>query len=96
MYVLTCQKLTNENGVYRVPLSDKGHEESQSSEKMEYLSRQFLAELGLSQWRSREFWGMLTMFLLVFFIRIYLHYVAQWIYLKAIEIPINKSVHVSS
>ncbi|KAK2169280.1 hypothetical protein NP493_1197g00020 [Ridgeia piscesae] len=74
----------------KVPLSDKGHEESQSSEKMEYLSRQFLAELGLSQWRSREFWGMLTMFLLVFFIRIYLHYVAQWIYLKAIEIPINK------
>lgn len=33
---------------------------------------------------------MLTMFLLVFFIRIYLHYVCQWLYLKAIEIPINK------
>ena len=58
-------------------------------EKMQYIGRQFLSELGVSQWRGREFWGMMFMLLVVFFLRIYVHYMGQWAYLSAISIPIN-------
>ena len=58
-------------------------------EKMEYVGRQFLSELGLGQWRGREFWGMLLILVIVFFIRMYLHYIGQWGLLQGLEIPIN-------
>ena len=63
---------------------------------MNYMARQFLAEMGLSQWRSREFWGMMLMLLIVFWLRMYLHYIGQWLFLSAIRIPINKSVNCSA
>nr|XP_002734565.1 PREDICTED: uncharacterized protein LOC100373469 [Saccoglossus kowalevskii] len=72
------------------PFSTKGHLESRGHERLEYVSRQFLAELGFSQWRSREFWGMMIMLLLVWFLRMYIHYVGQWVFLNLIVIPINK------
>ncbi|XP_041361349.1 uncharacterized protein LOC121377431 [Gigantopelta aegis] len=72
------------------PFTGKGHMAQYSQEKLNYIERQFLAELGLSQWRSREFWGMLLMFIVVFFIRMFLHYLGQWAFLSAIEIPVNK------
>lgn len=74
----------------RQPFSDKGHLPSHSMEKVNYVRRQMMAELGLSQWRSREFWGMIIMFVLIFFIRLYLHYVGQWMFLQAQVIPITK------
>ncbi|XP_028404973.1 uncharacterized protein LOC114527499 isoform X2 [Dendronephthya gigantea] len=70
--------------------SNKGRIPRRGREKMQYIGRQFLSELGLSQWRSREFWAMILMLILTWFIRIYAHYGGQWIYLTAIFIPINK------
>jgi hypothetical protein len=75
---------------FRPPFAGKGRLARSSHEKLQYVGRQFLAELGLSQWRSREFWGMLLMFIVVFFIRMYMHYIGQWLFLSAISIPINK------
>ncbi|CAD5113719.1 DgyrCDS2883 [Dimorphilus gyrociliatus] len=72
------------------PFSDKGRLSTANYEKLEYVGRQMMAELGLSQWRSREFWGMLLMFLIVFWLRLYMHYIGQWIFLQGLEIPINK------
>ncbi|XP_013405388.1 uncharacterized protein LOC106170172 [Lingula anatina] len=72
------------------PFSEKGHLPRRSWEKVNYVGRMFLAELGLSQWRSREFWGMVMLFVFIFFLRLYLHYIGQWLFLNAIEIPINK------
>ena len=69
---------------------EKGHMHHADWEKLNYVQRQLLAELGLSQWRSREFWAMLFMFLLIFFVRIYVHYIGQWLLLQGIQIPINK------
>ena len=57
---------------------------------MQYVARMLLSEMGLAQWRSREFWGMLIMFILTFFVRLYLHYCVQWIFLQALEVPINQ------
>ncbi|KAH3752765.1 hypothetical protein DPMN_187391, partial [Dreissena polymorpha] len=70
-------------------LSGLGQLAKNGHEKMEYIGRQFLSELGVSQWRGREFWGMLFMLIVVFFIRIYVHYIGQWFYLGLIGIPIN-------
>ena len=75
---------------YRPPFSGKGRLAQKGREKLNYMARQFLAEIGLSQWRSREFWGVMLMLLVVFFIRMYLHYVGQWLFLSAIGTPINK------
>ncbi|KAK6182267.1 hypothetical protein SNE40_009987 [Patella caerulea] len=74
----------------KLPYSGKGRLAHAGREKLNYIARQFLAEIGLSQWRSREFWGMLLLFLIIFFIRMFAHYFGQWLFLNAIEIPINK------
>ncbi|WAR17496.1 hypothetical protein MAR_032090 [Mya arenaria] len=71
------------------PMANFGQLSRAGHEKMEYIGRQFLSELGVAQWRGREFWGMLFMLIIVFFIRIYVHYAGQWVYLSAISIPIN-------
>lgn len=71
-------------------ITDKGRMPRKGMEKVNYVRRQLLAELGLSEWRSREFWGMLLMFILVFFLRIYIHYIGQWIMLQGLELPVNR------
>ncbi|XP_052761377.1 uncharacterized protein LOC128204074 isoform X2 [Mya arenaria] len=73
----------------QAPMANFGQLSRAGHEKMEYIGRQFLSELGVAQWRGREFWGMLFMLIIVFFIRIYVHYAGQWVYLSAISIPIN-------
>ncbi|XP_035825164.1 uncharacterized protein LOC101851493 [Aplysia californica] len=72
------------------PFSCKGRVARQGRKKMSYVARQFFAELGLSQWRSRDFWAMLILMIIVFWIRLYLHYIGQWLFLSAIDIPINE------
>lgn len=75
--------------VCRDPLAGMGRPQNKAHEKIEYVGRQFLSELGIAQWRGREFWGMMFMLTFVFFLRIYVHYMGQWLYLNAISIPIN-------
>ena len=75
--------------IFRPPLAEMGRVKRKGHEKLEYVGRQFLSELGLGQWRGREFWGMLFILVIVFFIRMYLHYIGQWLLLSAFEIPIN-------
>ncbi|EDO30431.1 predicted protein, partial [Nematostella vectensis] len=72
------------------PWSNKGHIHHRGREKMQYVGRQMMAELGLSQWRSREFWAMMLMIAITWWIRLYAHYGGQWLYLTALRIPINK------
>ncbi|XP_041103861.1 uncharacterized protein ofcc1 isoform X2 [Polyodon spathula] len=50
----------------------------------------FLSELGLSQWRSQEFWFIMLLLALIWFVRLYLHYCSQWLFLQAISVPVNK------
>ncbi|KAK3732447.1 hypothetical protein RRG08_037451 [Elysia crispata] len=72
------------------PFCTKGRMEQQGWEKLGYIVRQFFAELGLSQWRSRQFWAMVILLLVIFWIRLYIHYIGQWMFLSAISIPINQ------
>ncbi|XP_075172189.1 uncharacterized protein LOC142243871 [Anomaloglossus baeobatrachus] len=46
------------------------------------------SELDMGQWRSHDFWSIMLMMALMWFIRLYLHYCTQWLFLQAISIPI--------
>ncbi|XP_056378969.1 uncharacterized protein LOC130274555 [Hyla sarda] len=48
------------------------------------------SELDMGQWRSHDFWSIMFMMALMWFIRLYLHYCAQWLFLQAISIPVFK------
>ena len=77
---------------FRAQFSEKGRVAERGWKRVSYLGRMFLAELGLSQWTSREFWAMLLLFVFTFFLRIYLHYTGQYMFLLALGIPVNRSV----
>ena len=66
--------------------------ERKSYERIQYVGRQFFAELGISQWRSLEFWATLLILLLMWWVRMYLHYLGQYAFLRIINIPVNRSV----
>ncbi|CAH3160843.1 unnamed protein product [Porites lobata] len=72
------------------PWSNKGHIPRYDREKMQYVGRQLMAELGLSQWRSREFWAMLLLIAFTWWLRLYAHYGGQWVYLQALAVPVSK------
>lgn len=57
--------------------------------KLQYVSRQLLAELGLAQIKSGEFWFSILALLLMFWLRIYGHYFGQWLYLESLRIPVT-------
>ncbi|KAJ8277543.1 hypothetical protein GJAV_G00076420 [Gymnothorax javanicus] len=50
----------------------------------------FLSELGLSRWRSPELCLIMLLLALIWFVRLYLHYCSQWLFLQAIAVPVNK------
>ncbi|XP_053323816.1 uncharacterized protein LOC128497678 [Spea bombifrons] len=48
------------------------------------------SEMEIGQWRSRDFWSIILMMTLMWFLRLYLHYCSQWLFLQAISIPVVK------
>ncbi|XP_047145718.1 uncharacterized protein LOC100210827 isoform X1 [Hydra vulgaris] len=74
----------------KLPFSTKGHIEHRSAKKTQYLSRMLLTELGISQIKSREFWSMIFMLLVCYWIRLYCHYIGQWIALLGFLVPLNR------
>jgi len=84
------EELEEHSFTVQPPWSNKGHIPRYAQEKMQYVGRQLMAELGLSQWRSREFWAMLLLIAFTWWIRLYTHYGGQWIFLQALQIPISK------
>ena len=75
------------------PFSNSGRVKRKINERLQYLGRQFLSEMGLSQWKSLDFWSMVVIFILCWWIRLYLHYVAQYGFLRISNIPVIRSVH---
>lgn len=48
------------------------------------------SELDMGQWKSHDFWLIMLMMALMWFLRLYLHYCSQWLFLQAISIPVLK------
>ncbi|XP_072175940.1 uncharacterized protein [Diadema setosum] len=84
------EELATHGFAVQEPFSTKGHTQRKGHEKVQYISRQLFAELGLSQWRSREFWTLILLLCVVFFMRMYLHYLGQWAFLNIISVPISQ------
>ena len=49
---------------------------------MLYLKNELLADLGLSNIHTTEFWVTLATFIVTFWLRMYVHYLGQYLYLK--------------
>ncbi|MBN3321004.1 OFCC1 protein, partial [Atractosteus spatula] len=67
-----------------------GRSGRRGAEHTQFVLRALLSELGLSQWRSREFWLIMLLLTFIWFLRLYLHYCSQWLFLQAISVPVNK------
>lgn len=48
--------------------------------------------LQLAEWRSQGFWYIILLTASLWFLRFYLHYLSQWLFLQAISIPVTKWV----
>ncbi|XP_059257479.1 uncharacterized protein LOC132018527, partial [Mustela nigripes] len=48
------------------------------------------SELQLAQWRSQGFWYIILLMASLWFLRLYLHYLSQWLFLRAISTPVTK------
>uniref|UniRef100_A0A8B9U5T9 Orofacial cleft 1 candidate gene 1 protein n=1 Tax=Anas zonorhyncha TaxID=75864 RepID=A0A8B9U5T9_9AVES len=48
------------------------------------------SELGAARWCSWDFWLLVLLIMLLWFVRLYLHYCSQWIFLKTISVPVTK------
>ncbi|XP_008691270.2 uncharacterized protein LOC103665144, partial [Ursus maritimus] len=46
--------------------------------------------LQLAEWRSQGFWYIILLTASLWFLRLYLHYLSQWLFLQAISIPVTK------
>jgi len=61
----------------------------ESQRKMRYVRRMLPVEFDLWQYKSKEFWSMMLMLVLVFWLRLYMHYIGQWVLLQARSIPVT-------
>ena len=88
--VTHLEELDTHSFEVRTPWSNKGGLEHAGTKKVQYMSRMLLTELGISQIRGREFWAMILMILITYWMRMYLHYIGQWVLLVGLRIPVNK------
>ncbi|XP_055490759.1 uncharacterized protein ofcc1 isoform X4 [Leucoraja erinacea] len=55
-----------------------------------FVSQMFVDQLRALHWCSPETWLFVLLVALIWFVRLYLHYCSQWIYLQAIGVTVNK------
>lgn len=65
------------------------HSKKEKARQLEHVRRLTLSELGLTSPGSREFWTMMMVFVATFFVRIYVHYIGQWLFLTGLGIPVS-------
>ncbi|KAK2534149.1 hypothetical protein Q9233_004332 [Columba guinea] len=59
-------------------------------ESLHFVVCAAFSELGPARWRSGDFWLLLLLVVLLWFVRLYLHYLSQWLFLQAISVPVTK------
>jgi len=75
--------------VYSISRTEYKDNRTESQRQVEHVRRQMLIALDLSDPTNTGFWTMIIMFIITFFIRIYVHYMGQWLYLTAQRIPVS-------
>ncbi|OAF68226.1 hypothetical protein A3Q56_04028 [Intoshia linei] len=58
--------------------------------RLKYIQNVALGEFGFRNWSTVEFWQNIFFLIAIFFLKSYIHYTFQWLFLQFLEIPINK------
>ncbi|XP_058687092.1 uncharacterized protein LOC131575522 [Poecile atricapillus] len=59
-------------------------------ERFHFVVYTAFSELGATRWCSRDFWLLALLVVLLWFLRLYLHYLSQWLFLWTISVPVAK------
>uniref|UniRef100_A0A8C0U0V1 Uncharacterized LOC111923933 n=1 Tax=Cyanistes caeruleus TaxID=156563 RepID=A0A8C0U0V1_CYACU len=59
-------------------------------ERFHFVVYTAFSELGATRWCSRDFWLLTLLVVLLWFLRLYLHYLSQWLFLWTISVPVEK------
>nr|ACG75918.1 ojoplano variant B [Mus musculus] len=60
------------------------------SKHLHFTLMALFSELELAQWQSQSFWYILLMMASLWFVRLYLHYLGQWLFLWVLSTPVTK------
>ncbi|XP_028619106.1 orofacial cleft 1 candidate gene 1 protein [Grammomys surdaster] len=60
------------------------------SKHLHFALMSLFSELELAQWQSQSFWYILLMMASLWFLRLYLHYLGQWLFLWTLSTPVTK------
>ncbi|KAF4127758.1 hypothetical protein GN958_ATG22989 [Phytophthora infestans] len=86
------QPLDVENYTYSVnaaaSMETARHKRFHAQRKLHYLRHELLVDLGFSNWHTLEFWRLVAMLMFACWIRLYVHYVTQWLFLRGNRIPV--------
>ncbi len=55
--------------------------------KLQFITRDVLNDVGLKQWRTLDFWVCVLFLLVALWLRMYIHYFGQWVYLYIVKAP---------
>ncbi|KAF0692494.1 Aste57867_16438 [Aphanomyces stellatus] len=64
------------------------HTRFQTARKLRYLKQELFADMGLNKAATMQFWLMVAFFALALWLRLYVHYLGQWLYLRAANVPV--------
>ncbi|KAL1784680.1 orofacial cleft 1 candidate protein 1 protein, partial [Sigmodon hispidus] len=67
-----------------------GRGSGELTKHLHYASVSLFSELELAQWQSQGFWYLILLVASVWFLRLYLHYLGQWLFLWALSTPVTK------
>ncbi|XP_069064524.1 uncharacterized protein [Pleurodeles waltl] len=56
----------------------------------QFVTWAVFSELGLAEYRSKDFWIIMMLLAIMWFVRLYLHYCSQWLFLQSISVPVTK------
>ncbi|XP_021574984.1 uncharacterized protein LOC103274104 [Carlito syrichta] len=76
---------------YSVCCSSVAHSRyGEFSKHLHFALVSVFSQLQLAQWQSQGFWYIILLMASLWFLRLYLHYLGQWLFLRAISIPVTK------
>ncbi|KAG7390835.1 hypothetical protein PHYPSEUDO_006657 [Phytophthora pseudosyringae] len=86
------QQLDAENYTYSVnaaaSMETARHQRFHAQRKLHYLRHELLVDVSFSNWHTLEFWRLIAMLLFACWIRLYVHYVTQWLFLRGNRVPV--------
>jgi hypothetical protein len=66
----------------------RGRRLPESVRKLRFMSEELVSDLAFAGWRSLDFWIQLTVIFIALYLRVYLHYLAQWLFLRSLRVPV--------